>query len=67
MIDVSGSFATQFGHSYDDPAFIRDLRELIYHNTPAGTGARANLERREIGPGLFRSVKRLSYFRLKPG
>jgi len=49
VIDGSGSFASQPGHSYDDPAFIADLREIISHDTPAGSGGRANLQRREIG------------------
>jgi len=67
MIDVSGSFASQLGHSYDDPAFVADLRELISHDTPAGSGGRANLQRREIGPSPSRNVKQLRYFRLKTG
>lgn len=64
MIDVTGSFAAQFGHSYEDPAFIRDLGELIYNDTPAGTGARSNLEPRGASQQLFRSRK-VNYFRLK--
>ncbi|MDQ6913274.1 MAG: alpha/beta hydrolase [Verrucomicrobiota bacterium] len=65
MIDVTGSVASQFGHSYEDPAFIRDLHELIDRGTPAGAGARANLERRQVRPGLFRNVAALSYFQLR--
>lgn len=67
MIDVSGSFASQLGHSYDDPAFVADLRELLSHDTPAGSGGRGNLQRRELGPSPFRNVKHLRYFRLKTG
>lgn len=65
MIDVSGSVAGQFGHSYEDPAFIADLRALIYRDTPAGVGARANLERREVHQGLFRNLATLSYYQLR--
>jgi esterase/lipase superfamily enzyme len=68
MIDVTGSFATQFGHSYEDPSFIRDLREVIYRDTPAGTGARSVLQQRETGPGVFLNMgkRQLRYFRLEP-
>lgn len=65
MIDVTGSFASQFGHSYEDPAFIHDLRALIYHDTPAGVGERSNLVAREVQQGVFRTVKTLSYFQLQ--
>ena len=65
MIDVTESFAAQFGHSYEDPLFIRDLRALIYHDTPAGVGERSNLERRTVRPGLFRNVGTLSYYQLR--
>lgn len=67
MVDVSGSFASEFGHSYEDPGFIADLRELIFHDTPAGRGARANLEPKDLRPGLFRSaaVRHMNYFRLR--
>ncbi len=65
MIDVSRSIAGQFGHSYEDPEFIRDLREPIDHDTPAGVGARANLQRREVTSGLFRNLAALSYSQLQ--
>ncbi len=66
MIDVSSGLAVQFGHSYEDPAFIRDLRELIYHDTRAGTGARSNLEQRTAAKDLFHSLSgnKISYFQL---
>ncbi len=64
MIDVSESMATSLGHSYDDPAFIRDLRELIYNHTPAGTGARSTLQPRKLKKGLFHNVKTTNYFLL---
>ncbi len=67
MIDVSGGLADPLGHSYEDPAFVRDLRELLAHDTPAGTGARENLERRKVKPGILasRTSARQRYFRLK--
>jgi hypothetical protein len=67
MIDVSSGLAASFGHSYEDPAFIRDLRALIYHDTPAGTGARSNLEPRSAAKDLFHSLggRKISYFQLK--
>jgi len=66
MIDVSNGLAGEFGHSYEDPAFIRDLRQLIYHNTPAGTGARSNLEKRTAAKDLFHSLSgdKISFFQL---
>ena len=67
MIDVSNTFASQLGHSYDDPEFIQDLRQVLFHGTPAGTGARSNLEQRAVKPGIFRNVKTLNYYRLKTG
>lgn len=67
MIDVSSGLAGSFGHSYEDPAFIRDLRELIYHDTPAGTGARSHLEKRAAAKDLFHTLSgdKISYFQLK--
>lgn len=65
MIDVTGSIVGEFGHSYEDPAFIRDLRELILHDTPAGVGLRSDLVRRQLRPGPFLNVKMLSYFQLR--
>ncbi|HEV7401490.1 MAG TPA: alpha/beta fold hydrolase [Chthoniobacteraceae bacterium] len=67
LIDVSNGLAGQFGHSYEDPAFIRDLRELIYRDTPAGTGARGNLEKRTAAKDLFHSLSgdKISYFQLR--
>jgi len=50
MIDGAGSFARQLGPSYNDPAFIADLREVIFYDTPAGSGGPGNLQRREIAP-----------------
>ncbi len=69
MIDVTGFAAGQFGHSYEAREFIADLRELCLHKTPAGHGARDNLQPREIVPGFFRSMtgKRIRYFVLKTG
>lgn len=68
MIDVSNGMAAEFGHSYDDPAFIRDLRELIYHEVPAGTGARSNLQLRETRGDLFHNLagEKIRYFQLGP-
>ena len=67
MIDVSGSFATQLGHSYEGVEFIRDLRALTLHDTPAGTGARRGLERREVGRSIFRgrAAAGLRYYQLE--
>ncbi len=67
MIDVSGSFTSQFGHSYEDPALVADLREIISHDTPAGRDGRGPLQPREIGPSPFRNIKHLRYFQLKTG
>ena len=59
--------AARFGHSYEDPEFIEDLRELIYNGTPAGTGARDNLIPGRASAELFRNVGTGAsrYFRLK--
>lgn len=67
MIDVSNGLADAIGHSYEDPAFIRDLRELIYRDTPAGTGARTNLAKKTAAKDLFHSLSgdKISYFQLK--
>jgi esterase/lipase superfamily enzyme len=67
MIDVSKGIAGQFGHNYEDPGFIRDLRELIYNDTRAGTGGRANLEPRTAATDLFHSLSRekVKFFQLK--
>jgi len=67
MIDVSSGLAASFGHSYEDPRFIRDLKELVLRGTPAGSGARSNLQFRELKPGLFQRAtgERLRYFKLK--
>lgn len=66
MVDVTGGLTDLVGHSYGDPAFIADLRALIHHHTPAGVGPRANLEPREIRPGLFGLIgPRLKYYRLR--
>jgi esterase/lipase superfamily enzyme len=65
MIDVTRGLADAIGHTYEDPAFIRDLRELIYHHTPAGTGGRRNLIRKQVRPTLFGLIgKRVGYFQL---
>ncbi len=66
MIDVSSGLAGQFGHDYEDPAFIRDLRELISHDTPAGTGARSNLVPRTASTDLLHTLtgEKLHYFQL---
>jgi esterase/lipase superfamily enzyme len=66
MIDVSSGLAGTFGHSYEDPVFIHDLRELIYHNTRAGSGARSNLKQRTAAKDLFHSLSgnKISYFEL---
>ncbi len=66
MIDVSSGLAGQFGHDYEDPAFIRDLRELIYYDTPAGTGARSNLVPRTASTDLLHTLtgEKLHYFQL---
>lgn len=67
MIDVSTGLADALGHSYADPRFIDDLRELMYRRTPAGTGARANLEPRNANESLFGlHNERVQYFRLGP-
>lgn len=67
MIDVSEGIAARLGHSYEDPEFIADLKELIYNHTPAGTGARSNLTPGKMKSDLFRNVGagRPHYFRLK--
>ncbi|MGV3532749.1 MAG: alpha/beta hydrolase [Chthoniobacteraceae bacterium] len=67
MIDVSGGIAARLGHSYEDPEFIGDLKELIYKGTPAGTGARSNLIPGRASAELFRNVGAGAsrYFRLK--
>ena len=69
MIDVSSGIAGSFGHSYEDPSFIRDLHELIANDTPAGTGARQNLQARETSTDLFHSLGRgrVRFFQLKAG
>lgn len=70
IIDVSGSPATQYGHTYEGPRFIRDLSALIFHNTPAGEGTRSHLLRCDVRSGVFRSLggSQLHYFRLpRPG
>ncbi len=68
MIDVSNALADPVGHSYQDPAFIGDLKELIVHGTPAGSGARSNLKYHDVKPGVFHEAtgERLRYFQLKP-
>jgi len=67
MIDVSSGLAASLGHSYEDPEFVTDLRELLVQGTPAGFGARSNLEYHELKPGIFENAKgeKLRYFRLK--
>ena len=67
MIDVSHSMASQFGHTYEAPEFIHDLRGLICHSTPAATGGRGLLQRGEIPRDSFREriETGLTYFRLK--
>jgi hypothetical protein len=67
MIDVSSGLAGQFGHSYEDPAFIRDLHEVISNDTPAGRGARSNLELRETSADLVHSLSRekVQFYQLK--
>ncbi len=66
MIDVTGGLAQGLGHIYEDPEFIYDLRELIYNSTPAGTGARSNLQRKEGDRPLIGGAagESLRYFRL---
>lgn len=65
MVDVTGDLTDLVGHSYEDPAFIRDLGELIYHHTPAGTGARTNLIAKEPRPGFLGLLgRKLHYFKL---
>jgi esterase/lipase superfamily enzyme len=66
MIDVTGGLAASLGHSYEDPRFIGDLRQLIDYGTPAGTGGRSGLIYRELKPGLFHGAtgERLRYFKL---
>ncbi|HJT82807.1 MAG TPA: alpha/beta hydrolase [Chthoniobacterales bacterium] len=65
MIDVTGSIVGSLGHSYEDPAFIADLRALIYQDSPPGVGARAHLDRRQVRSGLFRNLATLNYFQLR--
>jgi esterase/lipase superfamily enzyme len=66
MIDVSSGLADPLGHSYEDPKFIADLRELIYHHTPPGIAGRNNLEPRQVGASLLGlHNERVRYFRLR--
>jgi hypothetical protein len=65
MIDVSSGLADPLGHSYEDPAFIRDLAEIIYHRTRAGTGGRANLESHALGHEVGVRGQHVRYFKLK--
>ncbi len=67
MIDVTRSFAAEFGHSYEDPEFLGDLRELIFRNTPAGTGERSNLERNGFARGSTGNSfhEGVTFFRLR--
>ena len=54
MVDVTGGVTDLVGHSYEDPAFIHDLNELIHHHTPAGQGARSNLAAARSAPRALR-------------
>ncbi len=67
MIDVTHSLANHFGHSYEDPAFIRDFHELVIHGAPAGAGSRANLQPRQTHQNIFfgRAGESLHYFQLQ--
>jgi esterase/lipase superfamily enzyme len=66
MIDVSSGLADPLGHSYEDPKFIADVRELVYHRTPPGSGPRSNLEARQVGASLLGlHNERVRYFRLR--
>lgn len=67
MIDVTGGLAGGLGHIYEDPEFINDLKELIYNSTPAGTGARSNLIRKDGDRPLIRGAagEKLEYFQLR--
>ena len=65
MVDVTSDLADLVGHSYEDPAFIHDLKALVYHHTPAGRGDRSNLEAKHVRPTLFGLAgPRLNYFQL---
>jgi esterase/lipase superfamily enzyme len=66
MIDVTQGFASQFGHSYEDPKFIADLRALLNDQTAPGESNRANLKPRQVREGIFegRAAKGLRYFSL---
>jgi hypothetical protein len=67
MIDVSSGLADPIGHSYEDPAFIGDLHELIYRRAPAGEGSRSYLIPHQVSAELFDlHGKRVRYFQLKP-
>ena len=67
VVDVSNGFAHQFGHTYSDARFIRDVQALLAGNETPGTGSRSNLTPREIRPGFFHetAARRLRYFQLK--
>lgn len=67
VIDVSGGISARFGHSYEDPEFIQDLKELFYNGTPAGTGGRSNLQVGKVQSDLLGrgGATRPRYFRLK--
>ena len=52
---------------YDGRRFFNPEGDADTFRMPAGSGGRANLQRREIGPSPFRNVKHLRYFRLETG
>ena len=68
IIDVSDGGADFIGHSYEDPAFIGDLKALIDKDVPPGTGSRSNLEPHDLKPGLFGPRDNtVRYFKMKGG